>query len=383
MPNEDAITRVAIVCGAGIVSGKEIMALELGQGVRDVGLQVEYLTSAWGNGDFGRRTAALGFATHRLRLGFISATRSLAAMGMTAHQMLYWPELLRSFRNFVRQFRPRCVIHTNWHHLLLLWPLLQPRRDVYWVHEVIPDKQQYRRVFSFLGGRLGRFVAVSEAVRESLRRIDIPGAQIELIYNGIADPRPLNSSPQASGKRIGVIGQIGAWKGHEDLLRAFAQAAISHPTAELQIFGKGERSYEQFLRTLALQLGLSRQLVWHGFAADRAYIYQLVDIVAVPSRCVESFGLTALEAAFFEIPVVAARAGGLQEIVRDGITGHLFEPGNIFELSQKIGALLDAPERALDMGREARALALRSFTRERLAERFLQLIDNTAVLERW
>jgi hypothetical protein len=45
--------RVAIICGAGIVSGKEVMALELGKGLRDVGIEVQYVTSRWARGEFG------------------------------------------------------------------------------------------------------------------------------------------------------------------------------------------------------------------------------------------------------------------------------------------------------------------------------------------
>src|SRR5687768_16657497 len=113
---------IAIVCGAGIVSGKEIMALELGSGLHAAGHSVVYVTSQWGDGHFSRRLRAMDFPFYRMRLGFISAALSVDSIRMTADQMARWPKLVYDYRRFLAQEQPRHVIHTNWHHLLLLWP---------------------------------------------------------------------------------------------------------------------------------------------------------------------------------------------------------------------------------------------------------------------
>jgi hypothetical protein len=86
------VSSVAIVCGAGIVSGKEIMALELAEGLRGEGCEVEVVTSYWGQRRFGRRSRAAGFPTHIMRLGFISATLTFESSRMTAHQMISGPD---------------------------------------------------------------------------------------------------------------------------------------------------------------------------------------------------------------------------------------------------------------------------------------------------
>ena len=62
---------------------------------------------------------------------------------MTGEQVLRWPELMLSYRRFLHERAPDRVIHTNWHHLLLLVPFLRPDRDIYWAHEVYLDKPQY------------------------------------------------------------------------------------------------------------------------------------------------------------------------------------------------------------------------------------------------
>src|SRR6266404_2032823 len=119
------MANIAIVCGAGIVSGKEIMALELISGLREQGYVVDVVTSSWGSGEFRRRCEKSGFRTHVMRLGFISATLNWESLYMTAHQALHWPGLVISYWRFLKRSQPRRIIHTNWHHLLLLALLLK------------------------------------------------------------------------------------------------------------------------------------------------------------------------------------------------------------------------------------------------------------------
>lgn len=367
---------IAIVCGAGIVSGKEIMALELGQGLRDAGAEVHFVTARWGNGEFGRRTEGLGFPTHRLWLGFISATLRFDTIWMTADQLRRWPALVTSYVKLLRHLRPAKVIHTNWHHVLLLWPFLRPERDIYWSHEVFGNKPQYRRLFRALANRICCFVAVSHAAAQSLVELGVTQDKVVVIHNGITDPaageRPVGKEGQL---KIGIAGQVGYWKGHEDLLNAFHTVAERFPDAQLHIFGKGTTDYEALLRKRAVELGINRNLVWRGFIKSPSAIYHDLSVIAIPSRCVESFGLTALEAAFFSIPVVASRLGGLREIVEDGVTGYLFESGDVTSLAHYVIRLLGDDKLRQIMGKNARNRAIKLFSRERFVRNFCESLQ--------
>ena len=367
---------MAIVCGAGIVSGKEIMALELGEGIRAQGHSVAYLTSSWGNGDFSARLQGLDFQFHRMRLGFISATLTIDCLWMTAHQLCHWPGLVRDYRRFLHEENPRHIIHTNWHHLLLLRPWLRPERDLFWLHEVVPDKPQYVRVFGWLAKRLRCFIVVSDAVAVALRRIGIPAAQIKVIRNGLTDPSAgLPERPAlGAGGNIGIVGQVGVWKGHQDLVEAFALIAGRHPEARLHIFGPAEREFADRLRQRAATLGLAARLVWHGFVRDRAKIYPVMDICAVPSRSADPLPTTAIEAAFFGLPVVATRRGGLPEIVEDGVTGYIVEAERPQELARRLEELLGSVELRERMGVAARLRARQHFSRERFVGEFLRVL---------
>ena len=368
--------KVAIVCGAGIVSGKEIMALELAKGLRDKGCDVEVVTSFWGNGELRRRLEEERLPAHIMRLGFISATLNLECLRMTAHQMLFWPTLLRSYQRFLKSVRPAKVIHTNWHHVLLLWPLLRPHRDIYWAHEVFADKPQYRRFFSTLTKRIDCFVAVSKAASQSLLKLEVPSNKVVVVYNGISDPvADWVSKSESVAPIIGIVGQIGAWKGHEDLLAAMQLLIKNYPATKLHIFGKGSPDYEALLHRMAVKLKIDDKVVWRGYVSDRDTIFRELAILVVPSRFEEPFGLTAIEAAFFSIPVIASRSGGLLEIVEDGITGLFFECGKIEQLARHLIGLISDTDLRQRMGKVARERAISTFSRDRFVRQFREILE--------
>src|SRR6185503_9480219 len=86
--------RIAVFFGTGIFAGKEIMTLELVQGLREHGCEVEMIGSFWGLKSLAKRLMELGFSVHRVWLGFISATLRVDCLYMTAAQLLRWPQLL-------------------------------------------------------------------------------------------------------------------------------------------------------------------------------------------------------------------------------------------------------------------------------------------------
>ena len=365
--------KVAIVSGAGIVSGKEVMVLELAEGLRDAGIEVHLITSRWGSGEFAKRDQAADLYLHRLWLGFISATLSVDSLRMNLDQLWHWPSLLLNYRRFLKDVAPTNVVHTNWHHALLLWPFLDAKRDIYWLHETVPDKPHYGRLFRRLSHRVRCFVAVSEAVARSLSKLGVPESEIRVIHNGISDPAGnLSAETSHSVPRIGIVGQVGSWKGHEDLLAAF-QVVLTQFPAELHIFGKGSNDYEELLRNRATALEVDGSVVWHGFVKNSAEIYSEMDILVAPSRFEEPFGLTAVEAAFFGVPVVASRRGGLTEVVKDNMTGLLFEAGNVSELADRLLTLLKDPDLQSRIGQNARVRARNYFNRDRFVRDFCTL----------
>jgi glycosyltransferase involved in cell wall biosynthesis len=367
---------VAIVCGAGYVSGKEIMALELAEGLQASGRRVICITSSWSNGDFLERLRSSAIPFRRMRLGFISATLKCDAMAMTLIQFWRWPGLIFDYWRFLYKAKPARVIHTNWHHLLLLWMFLNQQRDWFWVHEFIPSKLQYRKVFGWLSHRLNGFVAVSDAIAESLRHLGIPEDKIRVIHNGLRNPAVDVALPatRLAKKNIGIVGQIGPWKGHEDLLEAFNIISQRHPSALLHVFGATGGRFGDSLKKRATEMGVSERVIWHGFVRSKNEIYPVLDICVIPSRFEEPFGMTAVEAAYFSVPVIATRRGGLPEIVQDGLTGFLVESESPMQLAQRLEDLIGNESLREKMGFAARQHVSSYFTRDRLVNEFDQLL---------
>jgi glycosyltransferase involved in cell wall biosynthesis len=104
-------------------------------------------------------------------------------------------------------------------------------------------------------------------------------------------------------------------------------------------------------------------------------------VVALPSvhstcygryvACSELLGLAALEAMASGTPVVCSRVGGLPEVVEDGVTGFVVEPGEVDELRERLEQLVRDRALAARLGRAARARVLERFTWSRCAERCL------------
>jgi glycosyltransferase involved in cell wall biosynthesis len=362
-----------IICGAGIVSGKEIMALELGEGLTQRGRSVHFVTSFWNNGDFPNRLKQLQIPTHILPIGFISATLTKRCLEMTLEQVRRWPSLLWCYSSLVRRLRPQKVIHTNWHHLLLLLPLLRPERDLFWLHDLVPDLPQYRRVFGWLERRLGAFICVSQASACSLRKIGIDEAKIRVIHNGLTDPADSVDprSPSHERLRIGIVGQVNPEKGHADLLEACALLAREYSAPELHIFGNGNAVYKTELVRRSLDLGVVELVNWHEFVPDRREIYGNLDVCVMPSRATESFGLSALEAGFFGLPSVVTRRGGLPEIIEHEVNGLVVEAERPAELAEALSRLIKEPSLRQRLGANARRRAVEHFGRDRFLNEFM------------
>ena len=111
---------------------------------------------------------------------------------------------------------------------------------------------------------------------------------------------------------------------------------------------------------------------------ELADLYRNARLTVIPSICFETFGLVAIEAMSYGLPVIASRLGALQEIVDDGITGLLFEPGNVLDLVSKIQLLWDNPALCSELGAAAREKALSAYSEQLYFERLIG-IYSTAI----
>ena len=318
------------MCAAGIVSGKEIMSLLLLRQLKAQGNFVFCAVSSWGSLDYRERLLKEGIGFEILRKGFISKTLSWSAIRMTMVQLFYLPALWIKYVILVQRVKPDVVIHTNFHHVFLLWPLLDKTKSWYWSHEVTGYTRFYRKLFGLLETRLLGFICVSEAVAASLRRLDL-SRKIIVINNGIELPHHV---PDVDLKKnwtvFGIVGQVSPHKGLEVLIEALAQ--LPTDSWKLKIFGKGLPEYETALKQKIEDLGCSSGCEWMGFVRDVDLIYREFEVLVVPSIFPDPFPTTIMEAGVRGIPVIGSASGGIPEMIEEGKNGFLFKTKSVFEL---------------------------------------------------
>jgi glycosyltransferase involved in cell wall biosynthesis len=155
------------------------------------------------------------------------------------------------------------------------------------------------------------------------------------------------------------------------VLRPSSAAALRQPAPRLLLAGDGP--HRPSLERRARELGIAERVRFLGpiANADLPRYHAASDAFVVPSTDHETFCIAACEAMACARPVVAARTGGLPEVVRDGETGYLVPPGDARALAERIGALLDDAALRARLGAAGREWTLRMFTWEKVVERVL------------
>lgn len=218
-----------------------------------------------------------------------------------------------------------------------------------------------------------RLVAMSRAEGRALVHLyDADRDRICVAEPGV-DIRPAEGAGRALRRELGLdgarvvlfAGRLEPLKGAGTLVAALQQTYADPAMADVVtlIIGEesgdgaaGEEGEQRRLERAAARFG-DRVRFLGAIPHERlgAY-YALADICAVPSR-VETFGLVALEAQAQGTPVVAARTGGLPEVVADGETGILVDPLDIDQFAAALRTVLGDVEMRVRMGRAARQRA--------------------------
>lgn len=185
-------------------------------------------------------------------------------------------------------------------------------------------------------------IAVSEFIRGLLIRSGISPSKIAVIPDGIYFPAKLPDTDERKqiranfgfGEADFVIGHAGAFtpeKGQEIALQAFKLLEQRLPQARLLLAGEGP-----LLRVLRQEWG-SRKVCFLGYVDDLCSFMNCLDLFIMPSLS-EGLGSSALIAMAHGVPVIASRVGGLPEIVDEGKTGWLTEPGSAAGLAERMAA---------------------------------------------
>lgn len=217
------------------------------------------------------------------------------------------------------------------------------------------------------------FICVSRAVADVLVSSGVPREKTRVVYSGVparnrvADAKASLCAELKIAQPAHLIGNVSGLvvhKGHALLLRAFAQLAPELSNTHLVIVGSGP--LDLALRDEAAQLGIASHTHFMGERRDIAGLLSAFDLF-VAASITEGLNTSILDAFSLALPVVATRAGGIPEIVIEGETGWLAEPGDPQSLAQTIERALAEPDRAKLLGAEASRRFAERFTDRAMA----------------
>jgi glycosyltransferase involved in cell wall biosynthesis len=269
-----------------------------------------------------------------------------------------------------------------------LWALRRGVRHLWHVHEIVERPRYAAIAFPWLLRYLADdVVGNSHATREWLVH-EQPrlAARSKVVWNGASTSHvPTNETdalalhrqfrPNGARLAIGLVGRINRMKGHALLIEAAESLwARGFNDFSLVFVGSPPPGQDLFLTQLQERIAASplrERIVVQGYMDQVAPAYAALDIVCVPSTEAEAFGLVAVEAMAAGRPIVAARIGGLPEVVLDGETGYLHHPGDARALAARLQDLMTDPQRRRDFGLAGRARYQREFTVGAMSERML------------
>jgi glycosyltransferase involved in cell wall biosynthesis len=230
-----------------------------------------------------------------------------------------------------------------------------------------------RKIAVFAGNRYASvIIANSHATAESFIAAGGRRDKVRVVHDGVS-PQPFDSidshvlkalgSEVGSGIRptIGLFGRLSPWKGQHILLEALSGI----PDAHAVLVGDalfGETEYAETLWARARQPDIAGRVHFLGFRQDIPGLMRSMDMIVHTSTSPEPFGLVIVEAMLARKPVIATRAGGAVEIIRDGTNGLLVSPGSVPELRAAIQRLLADSVLARRLGEAGRSRAEEAFS---------------------
>ena len=250
----------------------------------------------------------------------------------------------------------------------------------------------FLRQVELLGNRLADVVLVnSDAVQRDVERTErYWERKFRKIYNGVA-PIPFwtKEAAEAFRQREGFpadalvvlcVSNFYPYKGHEDLVDAFARIVPAFPNVILLMVGRDSGTMEA-TRARVRERGIEGSVRFVGSRTDVPDLLRASDLFVHPSR-EEGFSNAILEAMSAGLPVVACAVGGNSEAVVDRETGRLVPSRDAAAFASAVAELLADPEKRKAMGEAGRVRATERFSLDRMVREMESLYGSLARRER-
>jgi glycosyltransferase involved in cell wall biosynthesis len=272
------------------------------------------------------------------------------------------------------------LIYANSPKALLVVSLarLVRRTPVIWfLHDLLTEAHFSPRAIRLFAGAANRtaarVLANSKASAAAFVLAGGRGDLVKVVYDGF-DAAPFSDTSVDLGALraelgsnglpiVGVFGRITQWKGQDVVLRAL----VDVPSVVAVFVGEEEdASSADKLRLLARELGIADRVRFLGFRKDVPQLMRAVDCIVHVPIDPEPFGRVIVEAMLAQRPVIAAHAGGIPEIIENGVSGILITPGDPDELAEALRRIFSDPVAAAEMAANAQQRARSHFSDKRM-----------------
>ena len=215
-----------------------------------------------------------------------------------------------------------------------------------------------------------RVIAISQGIRRVLLAEGLAPERVVCVHSavdtrryrpGCADPGWLRREfgLPTDGAVLAMVAQFIPRKGHRVLLDALPAVWAAQPKCRVLLFGQGPE--HAAIAAEVARRGWADRVRLPGFRDDLERVLPCVDLVVHPAA-LERHGESLLQAAACGVALVATRAGGIPEVVEDGVNGTLVAPGDAAALGAATAQLLGDPPLRARFGEAGRALALERFS---------------------
>lgn len=203
----------------------------------------------------------------------------------------------------------------------------------------------------------------------------IPENLVELIYQGTevsrftSDPQRARESlqryslPENASPVLGSVGSFEERKGQSVLLEAVSQL-IEGDFPDVHLILVGEGPDEDMLKNTVQEMDLTKNVSFFPFTTEPMYVFERIDILVLSSLYKEGLPNVLLEAMSMKTPVVSSKMAGVPEIVNDGETGYMVEPGKSDQLAEAISKLWSDQDAYRKMSHQGRELMESQFDKE-------------------
>jgi glycosyltransferase involved in cell wall biosynthesis len=235
-------------------------------------------------------------------------------------------------------------------------------------------------------------IAVSDYVKNRLINVNCtPARKVTRIYNGLdlntfqpngGDPLPAAvTGREAPCHTVLLACRANRYKGVHVALEAAEELVCKRGRRDVVFLYCGDGPELEDFQRMAAEKGLGEAFRFLGKRSDVPELLRSVTLAVAPSLWQEAFGLSVIEAMAAGVPVVASRVGGVPEVVRHGETGLLVEPGDARGLADALAYMLDHPEAAQEMARNARRLIEGHFVIERNVAEIVAVFESVLQAE--